>query len=426
MSARLKLATILCICAMSAAGLRAEEAPKLVLKEGQRVAVVGDSITEQKQYSKFIELYLTACTPQLKLHLFQFGWGGETAPGFKNRMENDLIPYKPDVVTFCYGMNDGGYRKFDDNIGNNYKSNMAAIIARLKTLGATLIVGGPGAVDSKYFKGGAEVYNDNLAHLDAIAKQLAEENGFNHADVHNDMMTAQAAAKKVFGDDYDVGGHDGVHPGPNGHLVMAYAYLKAMGLDGNIGTITIDMKGGAEASEGHKILSAANGKAEIESSRAPFCFTGDEKSSNGTRSILPFVPFNRDLNRFMLVVKNLDGDEARVDWGDGNSQVFSKADLEKGINLAEKYAAGNPFSAYLAKLDQAIANKENYETSMIKQSINPFMNVARSLDNDKEVVAALEMMKKKFFDKYEKLHEGVRALVAPVKHTITVTVPKTK
>ncbi len=43
--------------------------------------------------------------------------------------------------------------------------------------------------------------------------------------------------------------------GPNGHLVMAYAYLKGLGCDGNIGTITVDLDAKkAEATDGHKIV----------------------------------------------------------------------------------------------------------------------------------------------------------------------------
>jgi lysophospholipase L1-like esterase len=401
----------------------AEDAPKLVLKEGQRVAVVGDSITEQKLYSKNIELYLTACMPQLNLHVIQLGWGGEVAPGFRNRMDNDLMPYKPDVVTTCYGMNDGGYRKYEDGIGNVYKVNMAEIISRLKKAGATVVVGGPGAVDTKFFRphepGLAPVYNDNLKHLDTIAKQLAETNGFNHAAVHDSMMSAMEKAKAAFGPEYDVCGRDGVHPGPNGHLVMAYAFLKGMGLDGQLAKITVDMKNGAEASDGHKVLSAANGKVELESTRYPFCFMGDEKSPHGNRSILPYVPFNQELNRFVLVVKNLDGEKANVTWG-AETKSFSKAELEKGVNLTEHFFK-NPFVEPFNKMDDAITLKENYETTMIKQSINSFMYVARSLDNDKEVVAALDMLKKRFFDKYEKLHETVRAQLHPVKHTIAIT-----
>ena len=64
-----------------------------VLKQGARLAIVGDSITEQKQYSKFIETYLLACMPHLEVQCLQFGWSGETAPGFANRMENDLVPW---------------------------------------------------------------------------------------------------------------------------------------------------------------------------------------------------------------------------------------------------------------------------------------------------------------------------------------------
>src|SRR5881296_1552254 len=92
------------------AGASRKEA--IILKKGHRVAVVGDSITEQKLYSRYIELYLTACLHELDLRVIQLGWGGETAGGFAGRMNNDLLPWKPDVVTTCYGMNDGGYKKY--------------------------------------------------------------------------------------------------------------------------------------------------------------------------------------------------------------------------------------------------------------------------------------------------------------------------
>ena len=144
---------------------RAEEPAKgSILKKGQRVAIVGDSITEQKLYSKFIELYLTVCLSDLDLHVIQLGWSGETAPGFAGRMNNDLLPWKPDVVTTCYGMNDGSYRAYDEAIGKRYAGAMADIVGRLKKAGATVVVGGPGAVDVNFFKNNTkpEVYNNNL------------------------------------------------------------------------------------------------------------------------------------------------------------------------------------------------------------------------------------------------------------------------
>ena len=407
-------------------GTRAEEAAKgSILKKGQRVAVVGDSITEQKLYSKYIELYLTACLPELELRVIQLGWGGETARGFAGRMGNDLLPWKPDVVTTCYGMNDGSYRAYDETIGKNYATPMADIVGRLKKAGATVVVGGPGVVDSKYFQGGGEkpkVYNDNLSHLSQLAKKLAEEQGFPFADVHGVMREAMDKSKPVLGEAYDVGGTDGVHPGPNGHLLMAYAFLKAMGIDGQIGAVTIDLRGKATSSEGHKIVAEETGKVEIESSRYPVCFSGDDKSSKGTRSILPYVPFNADLNRLTLVVKNLDGAKAKVTWG-AASKSFSKEELEKGVNLAAEFPE-NPFVEPFRKLEAMIGAKQALETGMIKAVINQFPRTVDAMGKDKSVEASIEALRKQMFETHERLDASVRSALLPVKHVLLVAAEK--
>ena len=63
-------------------------------------------------------------------------------------------------------------------------------------------------------------------------------------------------AKAKYGDSYPVAGGDGIHPGANGHLVMAYAFLKGLGVDGNIGTITVDLgTKKATGSDGHTAAS---------------------------------------------------------------------------------------------------------------------------------------------------------------------------
>jgi len=396
----------------------------LVIKPGARVAVVGDSITEQKLYSRFIEMYLLACRPDLHLHVMQYGWGGEAAGGFAYRMNNDLLPYKPDVVTTCYGMNDGGYRAYEPGIGKGYQSNMRNIVTGLKKTGALVIVGSPGAVDSKYFVRGnveqaAKVYNDSLAHLRDLAKTVADENGMPFANVHDALIDAMAKAKAAYGDDYAVCGYDGVHPPADGHLVMAYAFLKAMGFDGNLGLITVNMNGEATASEGHTILSANAGKVELESSRYPFCFFGGEKDASGTRSMLPYVPFNQDLNRLTLVVKGLDTEQGKVTW-DTTSKVFPRAELEKGINLAAEFL-DNPFVPAFRKVEGAVIKKEAFETTMIKGIINPLWNVVNASNHDPVIAPIAAMPIRQHYDElYEKLHQEVVAQIVPVKHTLVI------
>ena len=90
-------------------------AGELVLRKGDRVAIVGDSITEQKQYSRFMETYLLACVPELDLTMYQFGWSGERAPGFANRMENDFVPWNATVVN----LQNQDYRFSGDEVANN-------------------------------------------------------------------------------------------------------------------------------------------------------------------------------------------------------------------------------------------------------------------------------------------------------------------
>src|SRR5205814_3452062 len=126
------------------------------------------------------------------------------------------------------------------------------------------------------------------------------------------MFDAMTKAKAKLGSNYAFAGGDGVHPGPNGHLAMAYAFLKGLGCDGNIGTITIDLASNkAQATAGHKVISFNNGSAEIESTRYPFCFFGDS-SGPSTRSAIEFLPFNEDLNRFRLIVKGATADEVKI------------------------------------------------------------------------------------------------------------------
>ena len=417
-----RAARALALLLLASIAAPAQEAVRPILKKGQRVAVVGDSITEQKLYSKYIELYLLACLADLDLKVIQLGWSGETAPGFAARMDNDLLPWKPDVVTTCYGMNDGGYKPFDDATGRRYETATRDIVSRAKKAGATIVVGSPGAVDRRFFRKGADdakMYNDTLGKLRDVARKVAESEGMPFADVFSPMIAAVEKAKPVLGEEYDVCGKDGFHPGPNGHLVMAYAFLRGLGVDGKIGAITLDVaEGKATGSEGHSVLAAEKGRVEIESSRWPFCFSGDEKSSGGTRSITPYVPFNEELNRLTLVVKGLSSERAKVTWG-SSTKSFARPDLEKGINLAAQFP-DNPFSDPFRKLEAVVAAKQSFETTMIKSTINSFPRLSQAAGKPKELVASIEAFRLQLFEAQEAMHRNARAAVVPVKHTVAV------
>jgi lysophospholipase L1-like esterase len=256
-----------------------------VLKPGDVLLICGDSITEQKQYSAFIEDYILMSQPVRDVKTIQVGWGGETARHFADFWEPVVLAFAPTVATVNFGMNDGGYDLFREEMGKGYRDSLAKAIAKFKESGVrTVLISSPGVVDSYYFKNPkhsdvtAGDYNRTLGRLGDSGRQLALSEGEIFADVHAQMMDTMARVKAVLGEQYPVAGNqDGVHPLPNGHLVMAYAFLKAMGFDGNIGRITWDAgTGQSEATEGHRVVASNNGEVTIESTRYPFCFREGE------------------------------------------------------------------------------------------------------------------------------------------------------
>jgi len=400
-----------------AAPLRAD----LLLQPNDFVAICGDSITEQKQYSVFMEDYFLMCQPAMGLRSAQFGWSGEQAQGFNARIGSDVLPFKPTVATTCYGMNDGHYMAMQQATGDTYRQYMTAAVEKLKAGGVrTIIVGSPGCVDGAAFanpKTTADEYNQTLDALAGIAQDVAQKEGVGFADVHTPMMDVMAKSKAAYGDSYQLVAGGGVHPNNNGHLVMAYAFLKALGCDGAIGTITVDLGAGtAEGTPGQKILFSQFGSVEIESTRYPFCFQGDpDKPEQTDACVLKFLPFNDDLNRYLLVVKGLKGTKANVTWG-SVSKEFSSADLAKGVNLAAEFLV-NPFCDQFNKVNAAVYAQQNQETIFVKSFLHflpDFQKMAPNSKDDLDKVTDDGMAQEK------SLFDAAAALVVPIHHTIKI------
>lgn len=392
--------------------------PAEMLQPGDFVAICGDSITAQRIYSVYIEEYLILCQPALGLQAQQFGWGGESAPSYLDRMENDILFFHPNIVTLCYGMNDGRYAPVNPGTLDTYRNAMTNIVAGLKKSGVrNIVLGTPGAVDTNSFKKlDPAVYNNTLKELGNVARRVAEDQGVGFADIHSVMIEAMAKAKAKYGEKYNVAGNDGIHPNRNGHLVMAYAFLKAMGCDGNIGTITLDMEEGkAEATAGHKVLASGKDFVEIESSRYPFCFYGDPSQQESTLGMSEFIPFNNDLNRFNLVVNNPPGKSVKITWGQ-NSKTFPADQASSGINLAAEFPE-NPFSKPFAEADARIREKQTLEGMLSKELLHSIPLWVQSFPDEKE---NFQKLANKIVDRVATLRKQSSQLAVPVKYKIKV------
>jgi lysophospholipase L1-like esterase len=393
--------------------LKAPEPGDLLLKPGDELAIIGDSITEQKMYSRIIETYLTVCTPQLKISTRQYGWSGETAEGFLYRMTNDCLRFRPTIATLCYGMNDHRYRAYDEGNALWYSNRYSSVVGALKSIGARVVLGSPGCVGkvapwaiSNHAT--VEEMNLNLERFRNIDIHLAAQNQVRFADVFWPLFTGAFKARQEFGPDYGLTGKDGVHPNWAGHLVMAYAFLKAMGLNGELGTFTVDLSAQtAVATEGHTVDGFTNNVLTITSRRYPFCAAGAVEQDNSIRSGMALVPFNRTLNRLMLIVTGCTAKNYAITWGT-ETHIYTPAQLAAGINLADDFVT-NPFSEPFGKVAAAVYAKQTYETRQIKDL---FHGPEGKIDPDGTANLTEEARKP--------LVEAIAAAFVPVTHNLAI------
>ena len=191
---------------------------------------------------------------------------------------------------------------------------------------------------------------------------------------------------------------------------MATAFLSAMGVDGNVGTITMDAASGtATAGDGHTVRADGPGKLIVSSARWPFCAPEGAVNTHETiRAGMALTDFNNKFNRFQFKVNGLTTPQATVTWGSA-SKDFTAAQLQAGINLAAEFPV-NPFSAPFEKLWNAIAARQAYETKQIKD-----------IFHGSEGKADMEAAVKKTEAERAPLAAAVKAAIHPLEHAITLT-----
>lgn len=396
----------------------APETAGLLLKKGDRLAICGDSITEQKRYSVLLETYLTACLPDLEITCRQYGWSGEQAAGFLKRLQSDVLRFKPTIATTCYGMNDFRYVPYDEAIAAEYRKNQTAIVKTFKDSGSRVVLGSTGIIDSvphwvKSAAGTQKDLNLALSKFRNIDIEIAKSESVAFADVYRPMLLADHSAKKQFGPGFQVSGKDGVHPDWAGQVIMAYAFLKGLGVDGDLGSISFDeTTGKATAANGHEVLSAADGKISLRSSRLPFCAgPGVTDKDDSVRAGLALIPFDDELNRLTLKIASPKAPAYDVKWGE-QSKRFTAEQLAAGVNLAKEFDA-NPLVPAFKKVQDAVTKKQTYETRQIKE-------LAHGLEGAADIDTTFALTEKV----RAPLEKAVRSALQPVEHTLEITAAK--
>lgn len=192
----------------------AADAKEFFFKPNDRVVFLGDSITAQYQYSTYIELYLTTRMPKGNFTFLNAGIGGDTANGGANRFQSHVLAEKPTAITINFGMNDGGYGKFNPQTNKVFVEKTAAMLEMANKAGARVALLSPNAVDRRNKSNGKE-YVETQKQFYAPLKELAEKHKVSFVDQY---AITRAATDRMELDDPTakkaVPYYDGFHTSP--------------------------------------------------------------------------------------------------------------------------------------------------------------------------------------------------------------------
>jgi purine nucleosidase len=308
------------------------QADPLLLKGNDRLAVCGDGTTNPG-YAACLETYLLVCGPSV--HVNDFSAPSPASADFLAHLETGVAAYKPTAALVLLGPASG-----DDDAGSAYRGRVTGLVEALKTDGVrTIVVGSPPCADpskSSNNAADADARNKSLAALADVAKDIAAKEDVVYADVFGATTAAMTKARTLYGESYAFE-TDG--PGSPSNLVVAYAFLKALGFSGNIGSVTVDLKSNRVILSPGQWLKMGLPSLSIQTFADPFSWLSSDKDAGDIRKCFPF---DDELSRYILTVKNAPTAQTKITWGDENHD-FSAADLAAGINLSREFAV-SPFS----------------------------------------------------------------------------------
>mgnify|MGYP001329873303 FL=1 len=371
------------------AGLLAFAQPEkdFFFKNNDSVVFLGDSITQQKLYTAYIEAYTLTRFPDHRFRFRNVGWGGDTAwlrKRFKTDekalfsatgavldemvekavqagLKRDVLPHKPTAVTVKFGMNDHAYQAFREDICRAYARSQAETVNVLMKEGARVALITPQPIEDKSpVEHDKNVKNQSLRKFSDALHDVAAARGAWYVDLFDPymklMLTARAAKPDAM-----IGGGDAVHPGPVGHTLMAWIILKQLHAPMLVSCCEVDASRWFFRS---KVVRQEN------------CTLSDVEVKDGTLSFdrldhalpmpidarataaLSLAPITDELNRYRLQVRGLKAANYALTIDGLHIADFSREDLARGVDLVN-YSTPNSAQA-LQVLDLVFKKNDAY------------------------------------------------------------------
>ena len=203
----------------------------------KRVLFIGNSITYAGRYVQIIEAYQRAKFPNQEIDIYNVGLPSETVSGLSEeghasgrfprpdlheRLARVLEQIKPDLVFATYGMNDGIYLPLDEARFLKFKEGINWLHDQVVFSGAQIIHITPSLYEEKT--------NENIGYgkvLDEYSHWLTQQKNWQVIDTHSALQKYLDTELKKDAN-FRIS-KDGVHPGEQGHWIMAKEILRYLG-----------------------------------------------------------------------------------------------------------------------------------------------------------------------------------------------------
>ncbi len=178
------------------------------------IVCLGDSITANTTAESYVDIWQRLCNETYGLGVVAIhgsGVNGETAWDGLQRLDRDVLQYKPDLVTICFGHNEvhQGVSIAD------FQRSTEAIITRIQDIKSDIWLMSPTQIMD------TEIADRYIPYLAAL-KEIAQKRGCPLLDLWHVFEGHPLDEIFTFTFDYDgLSGRDYVHPNQLGYEIIA-------------------------------------------------------------------------------------------------------------------------------------------------------------------------------------------------------------
>ena len=357
-----------CFALVSSLGTNSIFAEDFFFRDGDRVVMIGDSITEQHLYSNYVEMWTITRFPNWKITFRNVGIGGDRSVGGNSRFTRDVLLHKPTAMTVDFGMNDGSYREFSDQTFKPYMDGLQGMADQAKAANIRTAWVTPQPLDNdEQGKTALTGYNQTLEKFSDGVRTIAEKNQGTFVDQFHPYLGVLDSARSKNEKYNRITAGDAVHPGPPGQALMAASILKGLNFPTLVASVSID-------AAQNKVVSKEKCSVEgLEASRKGVKFQKLDQAlpffPEDAASILPWTPILDELNDYKIQVTGLEPGNYQIRIDSIAVAEFSSESLAKGIDISAEVLKTGPIADQAKKVKEAVENKNRYHHDQIFRGI---------------------------------------------------------